>query len=249
MPTARHRPIPDGGSRPGRYHNAPGCCASRRTPPLIRNHEQGAVNAAIEEVAVALGQFLDANRSLKARERHAYTTALEAVSGARYAATVWAAARRNGQYYGLNLAHQAGVGAAQDAVLRSREWFTGLKMHLGALRANPDLALAVKTIDQIEQGIEASRRAFAEAVQTAGAEVYREPLQQANEMWSACAEEWGWGPGFKDRVLGRLRRWFDENSGLKGRLEQITLALWEEKVVQPIERLARETSPGTEESV
>jgi hypothetical protein len=33
MRPARHRPIPDFGCRPGRYHNAPGCCASRQTPP------------------------------------------------------------------------------------------------------------------------------------------------------------------------------------------------------------------------
>ena len=33
MRPARHRPIPDCRSRPGRYHNAPGCCISRLTPP------------------------------------------------------------------------------------------------------------------------------------------------------------------------------------------------------------------------
>src|SRR4051812_5423689 len=33
MRPARHRPIPDCRSRPGPYHKAPGCCASRRTPP------------------------------------------------------------------------------------------------------------------------------------------------------------------------------------------------------------------------
>src|SRR3954451_1907962 len=35
MPPARYRPIPDCRSRPGPYHKAPGCCASRRTPPGI----------------------------------------------------------------------------------------------------------------------------------------------------------------------------------------------------------------------
>jgi hypothetical protein len=33
MRPARHRPIPDFCSPAGRYHDAPGCCASRRTPP------------------------------------------------------------------------------------------------------------------------------------------------------------------------------------------------------------------------
>src|SRR5215213_3761938 len=35
MRPVRHRPIPDFGSPAGRYHDAPGCCASRRTPPVI----------------------------------------------------------------------------------------------------------------------------------------------------------------------------------------------------------------------
>ena len=35
MCPVRHRPIPDCRSRPGRYHNAPGCCTSCRTPPSM----------------------------------------------------------------------------------------------------------------------------------------------------------------------------------------------------------------------
>jgi hypothetical protein len=34
MRPAWHRAIPNCRSRPERYHNAPGCCASRRSPPL-----------------------------------------------------------------------------------------------------------------------------------------------------------------------------------------------------------------------
>src|SRR4051794_12645165 len=40
MRPARHRPIPNRHPRPGPYHKAQGCCASRRTPPLdlLRRH-------------------------------------------------------------------------------------------------------------------------------------------------------------------------------------------------------------------
>src|SRR4051794_8660266 len=43
MRPARHRPIPDRRSRPGPYHKAPGCCASRRTPPGVEGqpHQDG----------------------------------------------------------------------------------------------------------------------------------------------------------------------------------------------------------------
>jgi hypothetical protein len=51
MRPARHRPIPDCGSRPERYHNAPGCCASSLTPPkaIDRPEEVGKVEEQLGE--------------------------------------------------------------------------------------------------------------------------------------------------------------------------------------------------------
>ena len=207
---------------------------------LIENHEAQAVSAAVEEVANQLRMFLESNSELKAREKHAYDEALETVDQVRYAATLWASARRNGQYSGLSIGHQTGIGAAQDGLLRCHDWFSGIQMHLRTLKANPDLDLARKTIDEIEVSVAASRTDFAEALQTAGVEVYREPLQNANELWSSCAREWGRGPGFKQRVCDHLRLWFEKRPDLKDRLEHLTHVLWKEKVITPVMRLAEE---------
>ena len=214
---------------------------------LIEKHETQAVSAAVEEVANRLRTFLAANRDLKARERHAYSEALSAVDETCYASTLWASTRRNGQYYGLNFVHRIGVGAARDAMLRCREWFEGLRMLLRSLKADEGLKLAEKTIEQIEHGVEASRGAFAEAVQIAGAEVYRDPLNSAANMWSSCEGEWGQGRGFKYRVRDHMETWFDKRSDLRDELERITNALWEEKVIRPIERLTEEGSDFEEQ--
>lgn len=225
-----------------------GACADRvlnlcaSIDDLIKNHETQAVSAAVEEVAAQLRMFLESNREMKAREKHAYDEALKTVASVRYASTLWASARRNGQYSGLSIGHQTGNGAAQDGILRSNEWFSGMKMHLNALKANPDFALALRTIEQVEVSIDSSKGAFAEALQTAGIEVYREPLQQANELWSSCAGEWGRGPGFTRRVQQHLKEWFEKRSDLKDKLEDITLTLWEQKVIRPIVRLVDENA-------
>lgn len=215
---------------------------------LIDNHEAQAVSAAVEEVSNQLRLFLESNRQLKAREAHAYATPLRAVDQVRYAATLWASARRNGQYSGLSIGHQTGIGAAQDGLLRSHDWFSGIQMHLRALKANPGLRLAQKTIENIEVSVAGSRTDFAEALQIAGVEVYREPLQNDNALWSSCAGEWGRGPGFKQRVRDHLSLWFESRSDLKDRLERITRVLWDEKVIQPVMRLAQEQSSDDETS-
>jgi transcriptional regulator with XRE-family HTH domain len=209
---------------------------------VIENQEREALTAAIEEVASRLNSFLEGNRSLAAREKLAYSQALDTVRGVRYAATLWASTRRNGEYSGLNIVHLIGVGAAQDAHQRSDSWFKALDAFLKSLKADQGLTLATRTIDQIAKGAAASKRAFIDATQGAGVEVYREPVTQA-PVWPRCVAEWGQGPGFKIRVAGHLEKWLASKNDLKETLEDIVNSLWEQNVILPLLRLVEEEAP------
>lgn len=215
------------------------CAASRE---IIRNHEAQALNAAIEEVANRLNTFLRGNRRLGAREQLAHVEAINTIKAVRYASTLWASTRRNGDYTGLNVVHLVGVGAARDARLRSESWFDGLDAFLNSLKADEGLALANRSIDQIAASAAASKRAFLQAAQLGGVEVYREALSQSS-VWTACASEWGRGPGFKLRVADRLEGWFTKEAKLKERLEEMINALWEQMVIAPLLRLVEESAP------
>jgi transcriptional regulator with XRE-family HTH domain len=215
------------------------CTASQE---IIKNHEAQALNAAIEEVANRLSNFLKGNRPLGARERLAYVEAINTVKSVRYASTLWASTRRAGEYSGLNIVHQVGVGAARDARVRSENWFKSLDAYLKALKADDGLTLAMRSIDQIVTSAAASRTAFLEAAQQAGMEVYREPLMQA-PVWTGCAAEWGQGPGFKGRVAEHLEAWFQTNGELKDTLEAVINGLWDRHVVAPLLRLVEESAP------
>ena len=210
---------------------------------IIRNHEAQALNAAIEEVANRLNPFLRGNRGLGAREQLAHVDAIKTIKGVRYASTLWASTRRSGEYTGLNVVHLVGVGTARDAKLRSEIWFNGLDAFLRSLKADEGLALANRSIDQIAASAAASNRAFLDAAQFGGVEVYREPLSQSRVWWT-CASEWGCGPGFKRRVAGHLEGWFAKKAKLKDRLEQMMNGLWEEIVIAPLLlRLVEESAP------
>lgn len=215
-------------------------CAA--TQDIIKNHEAQAMNAAIEEVANRLSTFLKGNRQLGTRERLAHTEAIETVKAVRYASTLWASTRRSGEYYGLNILHLVGVGAAKDARLRTDSWFKGLNAFLKALKADSGLTLADRAIDQIATLATYSRIKFLENTQNAGAEVYREPLSQA-PVWSNCAGEWGVGPGFKMRVADHLEQWFTSKSELKEKLENVVGSLWEQSMISPLLRLVEESAP------
>jgi transcriptional regulator with XRE-family HTH domain len=209
---------------------------------LIENHETQALSAAVEEVANRLSTFLQANRRLGTRERLAHVEAITTIRSVRYASTLWAATRRSGEYSGLNIIHQVGIGAARDARLRCDSWFKSLEAFLNALKADPGLSLAEKTIDQIGKSALLSKAAFLEGVQRAGMEVYRQPLTQS-PVWAQCAAEWGQGPGFKMRVANQLDQWFDQNALLKEKLEEITGGFWEQQVISPLLHLSEESAP------
>lgn len=210
---------------------------------LIENHETQALSAAMEEVANRLSTFLQANRKLGARERLAHLDAIATIRGVRYASTLWAATRRSGEYSGLSIVHQVGVGAARDARLRCDSWFKSLEAFLNSLKADPGLALAERTIDQIGKSAAASKTAFIEGVQRAGMEVYRELLTQS-PVWGECSSEWGQGPGFKMRVASHLEQWFDDNAPLKDKLEDIANGFWEQMVISPLLHLSEESTPN-----
>ena len=187
------------------------------------------------------------NRRLGTREQLAYAEAVNTVKGVRYAATLWASTRRNGEYTGLNLMHLIGVGAARDAHQRSDAWFKGLEAFLKSLKADEGLSLAARTIGQIAESAATSKLAFLDAAQRAGVEVYRAPLSQA-PVWAACAGEWGQGPGFKMRVASHLEKWFASKPDLKDKLEEIVNNLWEQAVILPLLRLVEEGAPEVDMS-
>ncbi|MDE0508337.1 MAG: helix-turn-helix transcriptional regulator [Gammaproteobacteria bacterium] len=197
---------------------------------IIENQEREAVAAAIEEVNRRLITFLDGNDDLAARERHAYQEVLDTVSGARYASTIWAATRRKGEYYGLNVIHQVGVGAAKDAQLRTRDWLTKVEGHVNTLNADAGLALARRSIDLIKFVAASRLPAFQEAAQRNAMEIYRAPLSQ-DSLWLTCLKEWGKGPGYTDRIVEHLRDWFESKPELKEMLETRMQALWARVII------------------
>ncbi|HEX8402672.1 MAG TPA: helix-turn-helix transcriptional regulator [Allosphingosinicella sp.] len=214
---------------------------------ILRKHQEHAFTAAVQEVATQLGNFLAAHRQPGARVRQAYQELIETLRSTRYASTVWAMTRRNGEYYNFSTTHQIGAGGAKDAMLRSRDWFSKLQAVLDTQKQDAALQPAEQTIKQIEASTPGWRRAFVEAVRTAAAEIYREELEKDENLWRECYTQWGRGPGFRDRVVAQLRTWFERRTDLNDKLEQQVASAWEYHVLSQLERLTDEnaSSPDT----
>lgn len=207
---------------------------------IMDNHEKETFTAAVQEVADRLGHFLDAHRSLGSRVRAVQDTLTVSLGEVRYASTIWAMTRREGESYNFSTSHQLGVGSARDANLRTANWFERLQGVLDTLKQDADLALAARTIVQIETGIAGWRRDFAEAARSAAIEVYRGPLESDRALWLQCVLQWGAGKGFKARVTQLLRNWFENHTDLNDELERILAVAWDQQMISRLERLTNE---------
>jgi hypothetical protein len=145
------------------------------------------------------------------------------MSGIRYASTIWAMTRRNGEYCHFSVSHQIGAGGAKDALFRPRN-------------------SRACSIQQVEVSADGWRRAFAEAARTAAVEVYRDRLEADVGLWSQCSAQWGAGPGTRSASARIIRDGFEKRADLNQKLEGVMSALCEEIVVSLLERLSNESA-------
>jgi hypothetical protein len=212
---------------------------------LIQNHEQIALGLAIDEVAKRLRIFLEdrSGEGLGPQAGHAYDEVMEQVDRVRYASTLWASMRRDGDYDGFDIYHHLGNGAAKNVRARSKDWFTALKSQVDIMKGEPSLGEASRVLGQVDASIQQWLSALTEAARTAGGEIYREELQKDPGLWADCANQWGRGSGFKLRVKDRLKAWFEHRADISGQLDEVLKLRFADTVVRPLEFLV--TSKGT----
>ena len=163
-----------------------------------------------------------------------------AIRGARFASQVQAMNRRNGAYWAIDAYVAARSGAASAAT----RWLAGvqaaLEATINALLVDPDFDDVADHIrlrqDQLQTRCLEFINDFAANVEGEVTDL----LQDDDDVWQACAAEWGQGAGFKLRVIQHLTDWSNEQDGLTAHepprrmalLPPVTVAELEEETVE-----------------
>ena len=126
--------------------------------------------------------------------------------------SVRASVRRHGDWSNLDYSYQLSYGtrlAAANVVGRKLNSLSDLTDHL---LADDQLEEAFGLLRQARRVVNDGAESLFKKCEIEGEGIHTRDMEPSTELWIASDMEWGQGPGYRDRVFGHHRDWFDEDS-------------------------------------
>lgn len=208
---------------------------------LVSKRQQEKAKEGFAKLRVELKKFLDGYQHLPSRTIPVHDRMLSALRNS-HPRTVWASARRNGDWSMLDSYHFIGVGANMDAANRSDKALSAINAILDSLATDPDCVAIRNHIAVLKNDIATWRLKYLEEVSRRAKEIFRAVLYPDNVTWSNCLAYWGQGKGFRDKVADNVQMWLKDNSHewIQEAVEGIIIKDWTEFFLARIRELARE---------
>lgn len=175
---------------------------------LLQNHEQAQVQEVISHAAKMLQSWADQNTGLPKLKANVQDSLMGQLAKA-YASTIRATVRREGEWPNLSYSHHLGYGARRVAALSLGRTMDGFSELCKTMNGNPDYTEAQDLINQAERVLLAAYEELLRKVQLMGQTSFREEFKVDAAFWLQCEDEWGKGPGYRDRVTTHNKEWFD----------------------------------------
>ena len=202
---------------------------------LIDNHDRHNAEMAQKKVREDLNSL--ANRHEKFPPLSPIYDYLRDAMKSKHANTVRATTTHQGNWDNLNVYLYLGNGARIQAHNLSQDTFIGLREVIAQMLEDRDFQPAHSSLRVLLSRIESWRENFLKSVQVAASEAFRSQLETSS-IWKSCADEYGRGLGFRDRVTDILYDWFQDpqQRDLHNILENRIENLWQKEVLQPLSK-------------
>lgn len=202
---------------------------------LLKNHEREQVQEVIRAAGGILQSWIVQNSDVPAFQSHVHDSLMEQIANS-YASTIRASIRREGEWQNLSYSHHLGYGARRLAAMSLGKVVEQFVAVCRTMSAAPDFQEATDLIEQAERLLNSAYEDLLRKIQIMGQTAFRDELKLDPVFWVQCEEEWGKGPGYRDRIAGRNSQWFKEEP--RKELEREMHALLEREWKQALEKVS-----------
>ena len=204
---------------------------------LVQNFAKEQVREIQQQAAGHLITWLKNNQQIGPFSRRLQDSLISAISRA-HASSLQASVRRQGEWYNLDYSHQLGHSARAMAVGTVGSKQEAFKAIATNLLQNPELEEAFGLVQQASRILESGTEALFGKSQLLGRTIHTRYMKPAAKLWDSCDEEWGRGPGYRDRVSQHHRDWFTDDRNNITAQAQVLVDLVEKEWQEILERLA-----------
>jgi transcriptional regulator with XRE-family HTH domain len=174
---------------------------------LLMNHEKEQVAEVLRSAARMIQTWISQNGAVPAINGHVQDSLMSQIHKA-YAATVRATVRREGDWHNLHYGHHLGYGARRLAVVALQPLVDKFRTTTEVLAGNPEYAEAIDLIQQARRVLESAFEDLLRKAHIMGQTTFKDALKVDSSFWMNCDNEWGRGPGYRDRVAQWNQDWF-----------------------------------------
>jgi hypothetical protein len=206
---------------------------------LIENAKSHQAAAALREIGGRVRRIIERSGKLAAIDEPLYQAVLEGI-GASSPRSIWASTRRRGEWDNFDVLFLLGQRAELQAIDRSKMAVHSLKTILNEMRDDKTYATGRRFLREIEDAAEDAQRLFAKSARQIAQACYREPLSQADRLWTNCDSRWGLGPGYRSDLESYFRDWFRGKGDIRDQVEAESLRAWRKLFMRRILSLVAE---------
>ena len=179
---------------------------------LVANFEEQQTLEVRREAARNLKNWVDSNEQLDLTILSSPERTLMSAINRAHPSSVRASVRRQGGWYNLDYSYQLSYGArlaAANVVGRKLNNLSDLTDHF---LTDEHLEEAYGLLRQARRVVNDGAENLFKKCEIEGQGIHIRDMEPSTELWSASDSEWGQGPGYRDRVFGHHRTWFNEDS-------------------------------------
>ena len=180
-----------------------------RAKEVVENYEAEQQLEVLQEAAKHLSTWIQNNQQIVTVRSLLESSLIEAM-GKAHPSSLRASVNRQGEWHNLDHPHELASGArvmANIAIASKKRDFEAITTNL---LQNPEFEGATNLVRQALRILESGGNNILDESQSKGREVHSQIMKLDMPFWDRCGREWGRGPGYRDRVSGHHKNWFND---------------------------------------